>query len=117
VAVKKGDRYVITGEKMWISLADVADHVLVFAWTDQSKKKERDPSGMSAFIVERGFAGFSSGTLTQKWGILAGNTGFIKLDAVEVPEENRVGAKARASRSRCSRSTRAASPWPPARPG
>ena len=54
VAVKKGDRYVLTGEKMWISLADVADHVLVFAWTDQAKKKERDPSGMSAFIVERG---------------------------------------------------------------
>src|SRR6187402_3245482 len=91
VAVKKGDRYVLTGEKMWISLADVADHVLVFAWTDQAKKKERDASGMSAFIVERGFAGFSSGTLTQKWGILAGNTGFIKLDAVDVPEENRVG--------------------------
>ena len=62
VAVKKGDRYVLTGEKMWISLADVADHVLVFAWTDQAKKKDRDPSGMSAFIVERGFPGFSSGT-------------------------------------------------------
>src|SRR5512145_2539705 len=71
VAEKRGDRYVITGEKMWISLADVADHVLVFAWTDAAKKKARDPSGMSAFVVERGFAGFSSGTLTQKWGILA----------------------------------------------
>jgi len=91
VAVKKGDRYVLSGEKMWISLADVADHVLVFAWTDQDKKKDRDPSGMSAFIVERGFPGFSSGTLTEKWGILAGNTGFIKLDDVEVPAENLVG--------------------------
>ena len=39
VAVKKGDRYVLTGEKMWISLADVADHFLVFAWTDLEKKK------------------------------------------------------------------------------
>ena len=91
VAIKQGDRYVITGEKMWISLADVADHFLVFAWTDVEKKKQRDPSGMSAFIVERAFRGFSSGTLTQKWGILAGNTGHFKMDDVEVPEENRVG--------------------------
>jgi len=91
VAVRKGDRYVLSGEKMWISLADVADHVLVFAWTDQEKKKQRDPSGMSAFIVERAYPGFSSGTLTEKWGILAGNTGFLKLDDVEVPAENLVG--------------------------
>jgi glutaryl-CoA dehydrogenase (non-decarboxylating) len=91
VAVKKGDRYVLTGEKMWISLADVADHYLVFAWTDLGKKKQRDPSGMSAFIVERSFKGFSSGTLTEKWGILAGNTGFFKMDEVEVPRENLLG--------------------------
>src|SRR5687767_4868638 len=66
VAVKKGDRYVLTGEKMWISLADVADNFLVFAWSDLEKKKRRDPSGMSAFIVERSFKGFSSGTLKEK---------------------------------------------------
>ena len=91
VAIKRGDRYVLTGEKMWISLADVADHFLVIAWTDLAKKQQRDPSGMSAFIVERGFKGFSSGTLTQKWGILAGNTGFFKMEDVEVPAENLVG--------------------------
>ena len=91
VAVKKGDRYVLTGEKMWISLADVADNFLVFAWTDLEKKKQRDPSGISAFIVERSFKGFSSGTLKEKWGILAGNTGFFKMEEVEVPEENLVG--------------------------
>jgi glutaryl-CoA dehydrogenase (non-decarboxylating) len=91
VAVRKGDRYVLTGEKTWMSLADVADNHLVFAWTDSQKKQERDPSGMSAFVVERGRPGFSSGTLTEKWGIRAGNTGFIRLDEVEVPEENRVG--------------------------
>jgi glutaryl-CoA dehydrogenase (non-decarboxylating) len=91
VAVKRGDRYVLTGEKMWISLADVADNFLVFAWSDLDKKKQRDPSGISAFIVERGFKGFSSGTLKEKWGILAGNTGFFKMDEVEVPEENLVG--------------------------
>jgi glutaryl-CoA dehydrogenase (non-decarboxylating) len=91
VAIRKGNRYEITGEKMWISLADVADNFLVFAWTDLEKKKQRDPSGMSAFIVERAFKGFSSGTLTEKWGILAGNTGHFKMDGVEVPVENLVG--------------------------
>ena len=91
VAIRKGDRYELTGEKTWISLADVADNFLVFAWTDLEKKQQRDPSGMSAFIVERGFKGFSSGTLTEKWGILAGNTGHFKMDGVEVPVENLVG--------------------------
>jgi glutaryl-CoA dehydrogenase (non-decarboxylating) len=91
VAVKKGDRYYLTGEKMWISLADVADNFLVFAWTDLEKKKQRDPSGISAFIIERAFKGFSSGTLKEKWGILAGNTGFFTMEEVEVPAENLVG--------------------------
>jgi glutaryl-CoA dehydrogenase (non-decarboxylating) len=91
VAIRQGDRYLLTGEKIWISLADVADNFLVFAWTDLEKKKQRDPSGMSAFIVERAFSGFSSATLTEKWGILAGNTGSFKMDEVEVPRENLVG--------------------------
>jgi len=91
IAVTKGDRYLLTGEKMWISMADVADNFLVFAWSDQEKKKRRDPSGLSAFIVERAFKGFSSATLTQKWGILAGNTGSFTMEEVEVPAENLVG--------------------------
>jgi glutaryl-CoA dehydrogenase (non-decarboxylating) len=91
VAVKRGDRYYLTGEKMWISLADVADNFLVFAWSDMEKKRNRDVSGISAFIVERAFRGFSSGTLKEKWGILAGNTGFFKMDDMEVPAENLVG--------------------------
>jgi len=90
-AVRRGDRYVLNGEKTWISLADVADHFLVIAWTDQEKKKKRDHSGMSAFIVERGFEGFSSYSLKEKWGILAGNTGGFALQDVEVPAENLVG--------------------------
>jgi len=92
-AVKKGDRYVLNGEKTWISLADVADHFLVIAWTDLEKKKKRDHSGMSAFIVERQFKGFSSYTMKEKWGILAGNTGGFHMTDVEVPEANRVGAE------------------------
>jgi glutaryl-CoA dehydrogenase (non-decarboxylating) len=91
VAVKKGDSYFLTGEKMWISLADVADNFLVFGWTDLEKKKARDVSGLSAFIVERAFKGFSSGTLKEKWGILAGNTGFFKMDDMEVPAANLLG--------------------------
>lgn len=91
VAVKDGSRFRLTGEKMWISLGDVADNFLVFAWSDLEKKKQKDPSGISCFIVERGFKGFSSGTLKHKWGILAGNTGYFKMDDVEVPEENVVG--------------------------
>src|SRR5436190_9389836 len=90
-AVKDGSRYRLTGEKSWISLADVADNFLVIAWTDQQKKKDRDPSGLTAFIVERTFKGFSSGPMKEKWGILAGNTGWFKMDDVEVPEENIVG--------------------------
>ena len=90
-AVKKGDRWILNGEKMWISLGDVADNFLVFAWSDAEKKKQRDPSGISCFILERAFKGFSSGTLKEKWGILAGNTGFFKMDDVEVPAENLLG--------------------------
>ncbi|MEX2271857.1 MAG: acyl-CoA dehydrogenase family protein [Vicinamibacterales bacterium] len=91
VAIKKGDRYHLTGEKMWISLADIADNYLVFAWTDLDKKRQRDPNGLSAFIVERKFKGFSSGTLKEKWGILAGNTGFFKMEDMDVPAENLLG--------------------------
>ena len=91
VAIQQGDRYRLTGEKMWISLADVADNFLVFAWTDLEKKKVRDTSGISAFIVERSMPGFSSATLKEKWGILAGNTGSFKMDDVEVPAANMVG--------------------------
>ncbi|HET7292198.1 MAG TPA: acyl-CoA dehydrogenase family protein [Vicinamibacteria bacterium] len=90
-AVRRGDRYVLNGEKVWISLADVADNFLVIAWTDLEKKKSRDHGGLSAFVVERAMKGFSSYTLKEKWGILAGNTGGFSMQDVEVPAENRVG--------------------------
>jgi len=65
----------------------------VIAWTDQEKKKARDHSGLSAFIVERSFEGFSSYSMKEKWGILAGNTGGFHMEDVEVPAENLVGAE------------------------
>src|SRR5215467_597632 len=90
-AIKKDGRYILNGEKSWISLANTADHFLVFAWTDLEKKKARDTSGLSAFIIERTYRGFSSGSMKEKWGILAGDTGWFKMDDVEVPAENLLG--------------------------
>jgi len=90
-AIKRGGKYILNGEKMWISLADVADNFLVFAWTDQQKKKERDHRGMSAFIVERSFPGVTTGSIHGKLGVRAGNTGWISLQDVEVPDENLLG--------------------------
>jgi glutaryl-CoA dehydrogenase (non-decarboxylating) len=90
-AIKKGDRYILNGEKSWISLADVADHFLVVAWTDLEKKKRRDTSGLTAFLIERSSKGFTSGPMKEKWGILAGNTGWFKMADVEVPEDNVLG--------------------------
>ncbi len=90
-AEKKGDFYILNGEKMWISLADIADNFLVFAWTDWEKKKKRDHSGMSCFIVERGMKGLTTATIHGKLGIRAGNTGSISLSDVAVPKENLLG--------------------------
>lgn len=74
-AVRDGDHYIINGQKTWISLCDIADHFLVFAYTDKSKKHH----GISAFIVERSMAGFSSKAIKGKYGIRAGNTGELFL--------------------------------------
>lgn len=90
-AIRRDGVYVLNGEKTWISLADVADHFLVVAWTDLAKKQQRDTSGLSAFMVERTAKGFSSGPMKEKWGILAGNTGWFTLDDVEVPADNLIG--------------------------
>lgn len=89
-AVKQGDHYVLNGEKMWISLAAVADYFLVFAWTDLEKKKNRDHSGLSAFIVESKWDGVTTGTIHGKLGVRAGNTGYIAFQDVKVPAENLV---------------------------
>ncbi len=89
-AVKEGDHFILNGEKMWISLADVADYSLVFAWTDLQKKNARDHTGISAFIVETVFDGVTTGTIHGKLGVRAGNTGYIAFQDVKVPAENLV---------------------------
>ena len=90
-AKRDGDDWILNGEKMWISLGDVADHFLFFCWTDEEKRKNRDHTGMSCFIVERTMKGFSSGTIHGKLGIKAGNTGYFSLQDVRVPQENMLG--------------------------
>ncbi|MGI8494855.1 MAG: acyl-CoA dehydrogenase family protein [Pyrinomonadaceae bacterium] len=90
-ARRDGDDFILNGEKMWISLADVADNFLFFCWTDEEKRKNRDHTGMSCFIVERTMPGFSSGTIHGKLGIKAGNTGYFSLQDVRVPKENMLG--------------------------
>jgi len=86
-AVRQGDHYVLNGEKTWISLADVADTFLVFAYTDKPKRQ----AGISAFIVERGLSGFSSSSIHGKLGVRAGNTGSFVLQDCPVPAANLVG--------------------------
>ena len=86
-ARRDGDAYRLNGQKIWISLADLADHFLVFASVDRSKKHK----GITAFLLERGMNGLTTGTLHGKLGIRAGNTGLINLDDVVVPAEHRIG--------------------------
>ena len=90
-ARREGNDWVLNGEKMWISLANVADNFLFFCWTDEEKRRKRDHTGMSCFIIERTMKGFSSGTIHGKLGIRAGNTGYFSLQDVRVPQENMVG--------------------------
>jgi glutaryl-CoA dehydrogenase (non-decarboxylating) len=86
-ARRDGDSYVLNGQKIWISLADIADHFLVFASIDRSKKHK----GVTAFLLERGMKGLTTETLHGKLGIRAGNTGIINLDDVRVPADHRIG--------------------------
>jgi glutaryl-CoA dehydrogenase (non-decarboxylating) len=86
-AVKKDGHYILNGQKTWISLCDTADHFLVFAYTDKTKKHH----GISAFIVERDWDGFSSKAIKGKHGIRSGNTGELFFEDVKVPEENLLG--------------------------
>ncbi len=88
-ARREGDHYILNGEKVWISLADVADHFLVFAKTDP--QAEPPYRGISAFMMTRDMPGVTTGSYHGKLGVRAGNTGWVKMDDVPVPVENRIG--------------------------
>ncbi len=86
-ADKKGDRYVLNGAKMWITNGGDADTLVVYAKTDP----EAGPKGMTAFIVEKGYKGFTHGTHLDKLGMRGSNTFPLFFDDCEIPEENALG--------------------------
>lgn len=86
-AEKKGDKYLLNGNKMWITNGAEADIFLVFANLDP----EKGYKGITAFIVERGFPGFTVGKKEDKLGIRASSTTELIFTDCEVPEENVLG--------------------------
>ena len=88
-AERKGDRYVLNGSKMWITNGGDADTLVVYAKTDAAAGAR----GMTAFIVEKGFAGFSKGQHLDKLGMRGSNTYPLFFDDCEVPAENVLGGE------------------------
>ena len=86
-ADKKGDRYILNGTKMWITNGPCADTLVVYAKTDPNA----GPRGITAFIVERGFKGFSTAQKLDKLGMRGSDTGELVFQDCEVPEENVLG--------------------------
>jgi alkylation response protein AidB-like acyl-CoA dehydrogenase len=88
-ARRQGDSYVLNGEKMWISLATKAHHVL---WIGRTNPEAADPhDGLSAFIVEMDQPGVTCGDIHGKLGMRAGSTGWINFQDVRVPADQRIG--------------------------
>jgi len=88
-ARRDGGRYILNGQKTWISYANVADHFLVFAKTD----RDAGHRGISAFLLDRSMEGIETRDIEHKLGVWAGSTGEIFLSDVEVPGENRLGGE------------------------
>jgi isovaleryl-CoA dehydrogenase len=86
-ADKRGDRYVLNGTKMWITNGPNADVLVVYAKTDP----EAGSRGITAFLIERGFKGFSTHQKLDKLGMRGSNTCELVFQDCEVPEENIMG--------------------------
>lgn len=86
-ARKEGDRYILNGNKMWITNGPDANTYVIYAKTDLTKGAH----GITAFIVERGFKGFSQAQKLDKLGMRGSNTCELVFEEVEVPEENILG--------------------------
>jgi isovaleryl-CoA dehydrogenase len=86
-AEKKGDRYIVNGNKMWITNGPDADVLVVYAKTDISA----GPRGMTALIVEKGMKGFTTAQKLDKLGMRGSNTCELVFQDCEVPEENVLG--------------------------
>jgi isovaleryl-CoA dehydrogenase len=87
-ADKKGDRYILNGSKMWITNGPVAETFVVYAKTDATAGSR----GMTAFIVEKGFKGFSQAQKLDKLGMRGSDTSELVFEDCEVPAENVLGA-------------------------
>ena len=86
-AAKKGDRYVLNGSKFWITNGPQADKLIIYAKTDM----EAGPKGITAFLVEKDFPGFSIAQKLDKLGMRGSETGELVFENCEVPEENVLG--------------------------
>jgi len=86
-AERRGDRYVLNGTKMWITNGPDADVLVVYGKTEP----DAGPRGITAFIVERGMAGFSCAQKLDKLGMRGSNTGELVFNDCEVPAENLLG--------------------------
>ncbi|WP_300541102.1 isovaleryl-CoA dehydrogenase [Maricaulis sp.] len=86
-AEKRGDRYVLNGSKMWITNAPAADTLVVYAKTDA----DAGSRGITAFLIERDFKGFSVAQKLDKLGMRGSETGELVFEDCEVPEENIMG--------------------------
>ncbi|KJE33989.1 isovaleryl-CoA dehydrogenase [Thalassospira sp. HJ] len=86
-AEKKGDRYILNGNKMWITNGPDADTLVVYAKTDPNA----GPKGITAFIIEKTFKGFSTAQKLDKLGMRGSNTCELVFQDCEVPEENILG--------------------------
>ena len=86
-ATSKNDKWVLNGNKMWISNGGIANWALAFAQTDKTKRHR----GIAAFLVEREAKGFSSKDIHGKMGLRASNTAELIFSDCEVPAENMVG--------------------------
>ncbi len=87
-ADKKGDRYVLNGSKMWITNGPVAETFVVYAKTDATAGSR----GMTAFIVEKSFKGFTQAQKLDKLGMRGSDTSELVFEDCEIPEENVLGA-------------------------
>ena len=90
-AEKRGDRYVLNGNKMWITNGPDADVLVVYAKTDP----EAGPRGITAFLVEKGFAGFSTAQKLDKLGMRGSNTCELVFADCAVPADNVLGGEGR----------------------
>lgn len=86
-AIRRNDRYILNGRKMWITNGPDAHVLIVYAKTDP----EAGPRGITAFLVERGMKGFAAGRRIDKLGMRGSNTSELIFEDCEVPFENRMG--------------------------